>query len=182
MSGMGTGRNDHCTCGSGKKAKRCCGVRRGPSEADLARAFLCGQARLAARSLRRCSDEDFDELAAEMTDLPTIDTALQLPLPRLLTPDVERLLTAIEDHDLEGIDDALPAVLARVDTPLARAELARAVLAFRDRGRIGPRVAAMALIELSDPELRRLVGSAVLESACVMIGEVATPSGLRVAG
>ena len=179
---MGVGRNEPCRCNSGRKAKRCCGVQRGPSEADLARAFLAGQARSAARVLRRCSDEEFDELHAEMMELPTVDTSLQLPLPRLLTPDVDRLLRAIEDDDLDGIDDALPPVLGRVDTALARAALAQAVVAQRDLGRIDPKVAAVALIELSDPRLERLVSSAVLEAACVMMGEVATPSGLRVAG
>ncbi|HEX2041584.1 MAG TPA: SEC-C domain-containing protein [Acidimicrobiales bacterium] len=179
---MGVGRNERCTCGSGRKAKRCCGVRRGPSEADLARAFLAGQARPAARLLGRCPEEDWDELEAEMIELPSIDASLQLPLPRLLTPDVDRLLTAIEDDDLDGIDHALPPVLARLDTPVARAELARAVLALRDQGRIDAKVAAMALIDLSAPDLRRLVSSAVLQSAFVMMGEVATPTGLRVAG
>lgn len=179
---MGVGRNERCTCGSGRKAKHCCGVRRGPSESDLARAFLAGQARLAARALRRCSEDELHDLAAEMIELPTIDTSLQLPLPRLLTPDVDRLLRAIEGDDLDGIDDALPAVLARVHSPVARARLARAVVALRDQGRIDRKVAAVALIELADPVLDRLVSSAVLESACVLIGDVATPSGLRVAG
>lgn len=179
---MGAGRNERCGCGSGRKAKHCCGVRRGPSDADLARAFLAGQARQAVRALRRCSDDELDDLAGEVIELPTLDSSLQLPLPRLLTPDVGRLLSAIEEDDVDGLDDALAAVLDRVDTPVARAELARAVLALRDAGRIDPKVAAVALIELSDPELDRLVASAVLESACVMVGEVATPSGLRVAG
>ncbi len=117
-----------------------------------------------------------------MIELPTIDTSLQLPLPRLLTPDVERLLVAVEEDDLDGIDDALPAVLARVDTPLSRAQLARAVLALRDRGRIDPKVAAVALIELSAPKLQRLVSSAVVQAAGVILGEVATPRGLLIAG
>ena len=176
------GRNEQCDCGSGRKAKRCCGVRRGPTEADLARAFLAGQVRPAARVLRGCSDDELLELQAEMLELPTIDTSLQLPLPRLLTSDVNRLLVAIEEDDLDEIDDALPAVLARVDTPVARAELARAVLTLRDRGRIGPMVAAVALIELSAPKLQRLVSSAVVQAAGVVVGEVATPSGLLVAG
>ena len=154
----------------------------GQSEAELARAFLAGQVGPAGRVLRRCSDDELEELEAEMIELPTIDTSLQLPLPRLLTPDVDRLLVAIEEDDLDGIDGALPAVLARVDTPLARAELARAVLALRDRGRIDPRVAAVALLELSAPKLQRLVSSAVVHAAGVIVGEVATPSGLLIAG
>lgn len=176
------GRNEQCACGSGRKAKRCCGVERGPSEADLARALLAGQIRPAAQVLRGCSDDELDDLQAEMLELPTIDASLQLPLPRLVTPDVDRLLVAIERGDLDGIDGALPAVLARVDTPVARAKLARALLALRDRGRIDPEVTAVALIELSAPKLQRLVSSAVVQAAGVDLGEVATPSGLLVAG
>lgn len=176
------GRNEQCGCGSGPKAKRCCGVPRGPSEADLARAFLAGHIRPAARVLRGCTDDELVDLEGEMIELPTIDTALQLRLLRLLTPDVNRLLAAIEDGDLDDIDDALPAVLGRVDTPVSRAELARGVLALRDQGRIDPKVAAVALIELSTPKLQRLVSSAVIEAAGVVVGQVATPGGLLIAG
>lgn len=175
-------RNQRCACGSGRKTKRCCGIRRGPSESDLARAFLAAQLRPAARVLRGCSDEELNELEAEMIELPTVDTSLQLPLPRLLTPDVDRLLAAIEDGDVDEIDAALPAVLTHVDTPVARAGLARAVLVLRDRGCIDPKVAAVALIELSTPKLRMLVSSAVVQAAGVALGDVATPSGLLVAG
>lgn len=89
---------------------------------------------------------------------------------------------AVEEDDPVAAADALPAVLARVDTPLARAGLARAVLALRDAGRIEPKVAALALIELADPGLQRLVSSAVVQAAGVILGEVETPRGLLVAG
>jgi len=157
-------------------------VPRGPSEADLARAFLAGQVRPAALALRGCSDDELDDLETEMLALPTIDTSLQLALPRLVTPDVERLLLALEKDDLDGIEDALPAVLTRVDTPVARARLARALLALRDQGRVDPKVAAVGLVELSAPKLKGLVSSAVLQAAAVDLGEVATPGGLLVAG
>ncbi len=89
-SGVGAvRRHERCECGSGAKAKRCCGVQRGPSDAELARAFLASQVG-PARVLRHCSDDELDELEAEMIEFPTIGTSLQLPLPRLLTPDVER--------------------------------------------------------------------------------------------
>lgn len=176
------GRNQRCGCGSGLKAKRCCGVRRGPSEEQLARAFLAGLVGPAARTLWSYSREELAEIEAQVLELPTQDSSLQLPLPRLVTPDVDRLLVAIEQGNIDGIDDALPAVLARVDTPLARADLARAVLRLRDADRIDPAVAAVALIELSRPEMRRLVSSAVVQAAGVALGDVPTPSGLLVAG
>jgi len=93
------GRNERCECGSGRKAKRCCGVQRGPSEGDLARAFLASQVGPSARVLRSFPDDELDDLLAEMIDLPCLDTSLHLPLPRLLTPDVDRLLVAIEEGD-----------------------------------------------------------------------------------
>ncbi len=102
------GRNEPCGFGSGRKAKRCCGVQRGPSEADLARAFLAGQVGPAARVLRGCSDDELNELQAETLELPTLDTSLQLPLPRLLTPDVERLLLAIEVTTSTGSTTPFP--------------------------------------------------------------------------
>jgi hypothetical protein len=101
--------------------------------------------------------------------------SLQLPLPRLLTPDVDRLLVAIEQGDLDETDDALPAVLARVDTPVARATLARALLTLRERDRIDPDVTAVALIELSNPNLDDWSSSAVLQAAGEALGSVLSP-------
>ena len=176
-----TGRNERCGCGSGPKAKRCCGLRRGPSEPDLARAFLAGQVG-SCPGPDGCSDEELGRLQVEMLELPTLDTSLQLRLPRLITPVVERLLIAIEDDDVDVIDDALRAVLARIDTPVARADLARALLGLRDRGRIEPMVVAVALIELSSPKRQRLLSSAVVQAASVALGNVATPTGLLIAG
>ncbi len=117
-----------------------------------------------------------------MLELPTLDTSLQLPLPRLLTPDIDRLLHAVEEDDIDQLDDALAPVLDSLDTPLTSVDLARAVVARRDEGRIDRRVAALALIELAAPDLQRLVGSAVLEAAAVAVGDVATPSGILVSG
>ncbi|MDP9420813.1 MAG: SEC-C metal-binding domain-containing protein [Actinomycetota bacterium] len=53
----GVGRNEPCWCGSGVKAKRCCGVRRGPSGPELAKAFLVEQRRASSPALRRAIDD-----------------------------------------------------------------------------------------------------------------------------
>jgi hypothetical protein len=175
------GRNVRCPCGSGKKVKRCCGERRGPSDAELAWAFLAAEARAAARrELRKRTEEELDELFDEMLELPDTDRQLQL-LPTLVTPDVEALLDAIEDDDHDWIDAALPAVVASVDTPAARAALARAVLALRDEGRISQPVAAVALLDLSRRGRSALVESAVIHAAGVAAGDIRTPGGLLVA-
>lgn len=47
----GRGRNEPCDCGSGRKTKRCCGERKGPSDSEMAKAFLAGLMKPAALAL-----------------------------------------------------------------------------------------------------------------------------------
>lgn len=84
------GRNQLCECRSGAKAKRCCGLRRGPAPTELAKAFLAEQRRIAAVRLLGVKRDDFDELFDEVIDLPTRDVSMQLPLPGLLSPSWRR--------------------------------------------------------------------------------------------
>src|SRR4051812_49712933 len=81
-----TGRNEPCGCGSGLKAKRCCGVTRGPSEDSLAVAFLMGAARDVAGLAGGLSEREFAGLPAELVDLPCLDLSLHVELPKLLSP------------------------------------------------------------------------------------------------
>ena len=179
----GGGRNQPCRCGSGIKAKRCCGVRRGPSEADLARAFLVEQRRATSPVLRRAiSDvDDLIELYAAVAELPGVDLSCQLRLPRLLGPELERLRSAIADDDGDEIEQALPSAVARVDGPLVRADLARAVIALREDGRVSEEVAAAALLDL-DSDADALVREALVAALAVGCGAARTPSGLMLAG
>jgi hypothetical protein len=147
----------------------------------MAKAFLAGLVRSAAVTLARFSHEEIEELHAELIELPGLDSSLQVPLPRLVTPEVNALLEAIEDDDLDAVEEALPAVLVRVDTPLERARLARAVIGLRDTGRIAVPTAAMALFDLGRPKESSLVASALVQSAAVVLGAVRTPGGLLVA-
>src|SRR6266542_1607269 len=149
----GLGRNERCPCGSGRKVKRCCGVRRGPSEDELAKAFLAVEARAAAWVLRDHDDEQLDELHDALVDLPAVDQSLLWPLPRLLTPEFARLGDALAEEDTETVRAVLPGVLARLDTPRARGGLARAVLALRDAGRLAAELAA-ATRPLDRPSVR----------------------------
>ena len=82
------GRNEPCPCGSGKKAKRCCGARRGPSDAELAKAFLATRSREAAVRLVRHGLDEIHELFDEMLELPGRHLALQVQAetPRLPVP------------------------------------------------------------------------------------------------
>lgn len=179
----GVGRNQPCSCGSGVKAKRCCGVRRGPSEPELAKAFLVEQRRASSPALRRAINDvdDLVELYEAVAELPSLDLSCQLRLPRLLTPVLERLRSAIAEHDVDEIQEALPDALVQVDNPLVRADLARAVLALREAGRVTEEVAAAALLDL-DSEADALVREALVAALSVDCGAARTPSGLVLVG
>ncbi len=176
------GRNQRCECGSRRKTKFRCGVRKGPSETEMAKAFLASPVTPAAVRLVRFSREEIDELYAEMIEVPRLDSSLQVALPRLVTPALNALLKAIEDDDVDALEGALPAVLAMVDTPLERARLARAVIGLRDAGRVPSAVAALALLDLASPKLDSLITSALAQGAAVALGVLRTPGGLLVAG
>lgn len=176
------GRNEPCRCGSGVKAKRCCGVRRGPSGPELAKAFLVEQRRASSPALRRAIGDvgDLVRLYERVAKLPRLDLSCQLRLPRLLSPELERLRSAVAQEDDDEIYRALPDALARVDTVLVRAELARAVIALREAGRVAHDVAAAALLDL-DSEADALVREALLAALAVDCGAARTPSGLVLA-
>src|SRR3954468_8723811 len=158
-----SGRNELCSCGSGLKVKRCCGVARGPSEENLAVAFLRNAAREVAGRAGALSEGEFALLLAELVDLPCLDLSLQVELPKLRSPALGRLCEAIaEDDELAG-EAVLDEVLDELDTPLERARLARAVIAARDAGRMERRLAAVALVDLASGS-RRLVCASVIEA------------------
>ncbi len=173
------GRNARCRCGSGIKAKRCCVLKRGPGPADLATAFLADQRRRAAARLLGVSRDDFEELFDEMLDLPARDVSLQLPLPRLLSLELEALRAAIDDDDEEGAEALVGPALAQVDDQVRRAELARAVLALAEAGRVERRVAAVAMIDLGR-DSSALLRASLLEALAVSVGAARTPGGLLV--
>jgi hypothetical protein len=119
-------------------------------------------------------------LLAELVDLPCLDLSLQVELPKLLSPAVERLCEAIAEDDEAAGDAVIELVLAELDTPAARARLARAVIALRGAGRLSQRLAAVALIDLASGS-RQLVCASVIQSVAVRTGVARTPSGLLLA-
>ena len=173
------GRNERCPCGSGRKVKRCCGVRRGPSEAELTKAWLYQQARSAALVLDGHSDAEMVALLDAATRLPTQDVSVQLPLPRLLGRALERLRAAIAEDDPDEVAAMLPAALAEVDTPIVRARLVRAVLGLRDAGRVSAEVAAAVAVEQASGSTT-LMRASLLEAVAVSVGAATTPAGLLV--
>jgi hypothetical protein len=173
------GRNERCRCGSGRKVKRCCGVRRGPLEAELARAWLYQQARSAALVLAARSDEEVVALLDAAALLPRQDVSMQLPLPGLLSPALEQLRAAVAEDDPEEVAAVLPVALVEVDTPIARAGLVRAVLGLRDAGRVSDVVAAAVVVEQASRSAT-LLRASLLEAVAVSVGAATTPAGLLV--
>lgn len=174
------GRNALCWCGSGLKVKRCCGVARGPSAESLALAFLRTAAREVAGPAGTTSEREFALLLAELVDLPAVDLSLQVELPKLLSPALGRLCEAIaEDDELSG-EAVLDEVLDELDSPLERERLARAVIALRDAGRCGRRLAAVALIDLAGGS-RQLLCASVIQAVAVRAGVARTPAGVLLA-
>lgn len=172
-------RNGPCECGSGKKAKRCCGVRRGPAAGELAKAFLAEQRRWATTRLMEVARADFEELFDQMVDLPAQEVSLQVRLPRLLSPELEALRLAIDDDDHETVDLLVGPALVQLDDPQRRGQLVGAVRTLADAGRVDPQVAALAVIDLAAPD-SSLLRSSLLEALAVSIGAAGTPAGLLV--
>jgi hypothetical protein len=174
------GRNEPCPCGSGQKAKRCCGIERGPGEDELARAFLAGEALTAALWLAGFDAADLDRLWDQMLELPAHHLTLHFPLPKLVTPRLQQLLETIHDDDVVEADESLDDLLEQFDTPVARAFLARAVIALRDAGQLGQQPAAIAILDLATRS-QALARASLIEAAAVAAGTARTPGGLIVA-
>lgn len=176
------GRNEPCPCGSGRKTKRCCGTSTGPSADQQARGWLNAQARDWAPLLVDCNNTDLDELLSKVTHLPLLDLSLQLPLPRLLPPPLERLRRAAQSQDPEAIADAATQALPSVDTPSMRAHLARAVLALHDDDHhIDCDVTAYAILDLAENKPPALLFAALVQTFAVTAGTARTPAGLLLA-
>ena len=129
----GPGRNQPCPCGSGRKVKRCCGEHRGPSEDQLASAHLATLAHDAVHDLAHLSDEALEILWEGLFDLPTTDLSLHVKLPALITPELQRLHSAVADDDPDRGWEELRTVTEQIDTPQQRARLADAILQLRDQ-------------------------------------------------
>jgi hypothetical protein len=176
----GPGRNQPCRCGSARKTKHCCGEQRGPSEEQLARAHLAALFQQTVDELHGLSDPALDVLCEGLMDLPALDLSLLVTLPKLIGPDLQRLREAIERDDADWGWDALTNVHQQIDTPQQRARLADAIIRLRDQGRIAPRQAAYALLDLHTPSTR-LIAASLLEAVAVSIGVNRTPGGLQIA-
>lgn len=175
------GRNETCPCGSGRKAKRCCySAERLEAEVQVRRRLRT----LVAQSLPDLADVDGDELRElvhQAIHLPERDLSLQVRLPALASPEVERAAAALLADDDYEFDDWVMKVALQLATPERRLEVAQAVADLRDQDKIDRRVAAVALLDLGEASESAVFLASVAESIAVSAGRERTPSGLLVA-
>ena len=126
-------RNGPCPCGSGNKAKRCC---HGPTTYVDIRIMPLDLADAAISVLRGTSEIELRAHFDELIYLPEVDLSLQVPLPGIITPDLDHAIKALQDDDGDEFDRILGRVVPTVDTVQRRIDLAGGPC--RHRG-LGPR-------------------------------------------
>jgi hypothetical protein len=171
-------RNGPCPCGSGQKAKRCCF---GPHEPVGIRVLPLDLCQGVINDLVGIDKTEMRSLFDQLVDLPALESSLHLRLPAILTPDIDRAITALSTGaGVETVKRALEHLLPTLDTLDNRVALAHAVVALRDQGRISAELAAVAVLELDRP-VSMLLLSSIAESISVLAGDCCTPAGLLVA-
>lgn len=177
----GPGRNERCPCGSGRKVKRCCGQHKGPSEDQVAQAYLKAQRQAAILALTRHHDHDeFADLFQAAFELPSRYDELIVDLPRLAHPDLEPLRWEIERDCLREDSPALGPAVAVIDGPVVRARFARSILRLRDEEDLDSCVATAALVDLGAPD-SLLIEASLIHALMIDTGRATRASGLLVA-
>jgi hypothetical protein len=96
------------------------GQRRGPSEEQLARAHVATLAADVVHDIAHLSGEALEILWEGLFDLPAIDLSLQVRLPDLITPELQRLRDAAIDDDPDRGWEEPRVVTDQIDTPQQR--------------------------------------------------------------
>jgi len=173
------GRNQSCPCGSGRKVKRCCGTHRGPSPEDLAWQTLRDQARKFAPLLHPYTELDIDQLLERVIELPVHHYSLQVRLPWIWPPELERLRTNLGD-DTDDIVDTIQAAAATIDGPRLRLTLAREAAELCQHHEIDLESLAIIIVDLARP-ISLCVSASLIAATAVSLGRCPTPTGLLVA-
>lgn len=169
-------RRRSCPCGTGRPARDCCGRFRRLSDAEIARSYLSRQARAARDLIGPFSPAALVAIQAEAAALPArlpqiFDAAL-LSAHVSVANDVRRLARVIQRAEVAGA--ATSGVQAsRADSPIARAAVAKAMVALREAGSVDEHVTAASLIELSGGY------SALMEAALLQAARDLATAGLR---
>lgn len=173
------GRNERCPCGSGRKVKRCCGQSRGPSAEDRAWLFLRDQARKFAPVLGDYEEFEITQLLDRVIELPVRHLSLQVPLPRIWPPDLERLREAMARGNNDLVDVVEEATTA-IDGPRVRVSLAQAAGELCQRDELDVESVAVIMVDLARPT-SVFVSASLIAAIAVALGRCPTPAGLVIA-
>ncbi len=171
------GRNERCPCGSGRKVKQCCAQQREPSPEALAWRVLREQARKFAPLLRH--HDSFDLLLERVIELPVHHLSLQVRLPRIAPPELERLRAGVHE-DADDIVDAVQDAATAIDGPLVRLALAAAAAELCQHDEIDLEDLAVIVVDLARPT-SLFVCASLIAATAVNIGRCPTPAGILVA-
>jgi hypothetical protein len=131
-------------------------------EGDIARAYLHRQGREARETLFPFSPSGLAGLQTELEALPSTADALIDALFEAIAPGLARLTYAASRRPDDEIAGFVRVMVDRVDSPLARVGLARAVVAMREQATIDDYLAAAALVDLDSPHSVLLCATTLL--------------------
>ena len=170
MTEIQAGKNRPCPCGSGRRAKRCCGMDRSRSEVDSPIAFLEHAARKRSGAITHRCEHCQSKLFMEVLLLPAHHESGRLTLPRPLPATLATMRDAMRDADPDAIADALAPAVELVDTPAVRLSLGKAILALEAQGRCTAEVCAIALNDLAGPSHSALAMAALFATLAEQAG------------
>lgn len=173
------GRNDACGCGSGRKVKRCCGQARGPTPEDLDWQWLRQQARQLAPVLAGYNEAEIDQLLEHVIQLPVHHLCLQVRLPGIAPPQLERLRRYI-GNNADDLIDAVQDAAAAIDGTHLRVPLASAAAQLCLDDQIDLEDLAVIMVDLARPT-SLFVSASLIAATAVNLGRCPTPAGLLIA-
>lgn len=144
---------------------------------DLAWQTLHDQARKFAALLRGYDEPEIDQLLERVIELPVRHLSLQVRLPRIWPPELERLRAGVGDDD---IVDAVQDATATIDGPNLRLTLASEAAQLCRNDQIDIESLAVTVVDLARPT-SLFVAASLIAATAVSLGRCPTPTGLLVA-
>ncbi|HEY3845288.1 MAG TPA: hypothetical protein VGL48_18760 [Acidimicrobiales bacterium] len=129
--------------------------------------------------LRPYTEFDIDRLLERVIELPVRHYSLQVRLPRIWPPELERLRAGVS-NDTDDVADAVQAAAATIDGPHLRLTLAREAADLCQHDEIDLESLAIIVVDLARP-ISLFVCASLIAATAVSLGRCPTPTGLLVA-
>lgn len=154
-------KNGPCPCGSGRRAKRCCGVNWPDAAGAQQMALLKRAARQRSGAITHRCEDCQTELSLQMLLIPEHHPRCRLVLPHPLPDVLVSLQDAMCTADGDAIADALVPAVKLMDTAAVRFSLGQAVIALEEQGGCSAELCAMALDDLTASHNSALIMTAL---------------------